>query len=81
MGFLSFPFKSSGKRSGTLGFKGDGPFLVRPAREGGPGAGEPGWTTDGASTKVETAAMQQTAGVWVVVNHPEMSLFPRLNEA
>lgn len=26
-------------------------------------------------------ATQQTAGVWVVVNHPEMSLFPRLNEA
>jgi len=27
------------------------------------------------------AAVQQTAGVWVVVNHPEMSLFPQLNEA
>lgn len=27
------------------------------------------------------AAAQQTAGVWVVVNHPEMSLFRGLNEA
>lgn len=27
------------------------------------------------------AAVQQTAGVWVVVNHPEMSLFAQLNEA
>jgi len=27
------------------------------------------------------AGVQQTAGVWVVVNHPEMSLFPQLNEA
>lgn len=28
-----------------------------------------------------TTAPQQTAGVWVVVNHPEMSLFRGLNEA
>lgn len=28
-----------------------------------------------------SAAAQQTAGVWVAVNHPEMSLFRGLNEA
>lgn len=32
--------------------------------------------------KVESRPQQeQTAGVWVVVNHPEMRLFPPLNEA
>lgn len=35
----------------------------------------------GPSSVAAVAAAQQTAGVWVVVNHPEMSLFRGLNEA
>lgn len=44
----------------------------RRRRGGPPGGGRQGGPA---------AAAQQTAGVWVVVNHPEMSLFRGLNEA